>query len=141
VANEKPRGASIVVWRMGRGGREYLVLHRSHVGGADFAGEWAWTPPAGARLPGEPLDVAARRELREEAGLDVPITPTNVGSEEWAIFVAEAPDDAAVTLDQEHDGFDWLPAEEAATRCLPSFVGESISRVAEWLDRDSGASA
>ena len=52
VAREKPYGASILVWRRAGAGREWLVLHRAHHG-RDYAGDWGWTPPAGARLPGE----------------------------------------------------------------------------------------
>jgi len=50
------------------GGWEYLPLHRAHRG-AGYAGDWAWTPPSGARLPGEPVLAGALRELKEEAGI------------------------------------------------------------------------
>jgi 8-oxo-dGTP pyrophosphatase MutT (NUDIX family) len=36
--------------------------------GPDYAGACAWTPPSGARLPGEPVEDCARRELRDETG-------------------------------------------------------------------------
>jgi 8-oxo-dGTP pyrophosphatase MutT (NUDIX family) len=68
VSREKPYGASVVVWRYIDGEREFLLLHRRAPGGPDFAGDWAWTPPGEARLPGESIDQTARRELREETG-------------------------------------------------------------------------
>lgn len=57
VAPEPPHGACVVVRRAAG---EYLVLHRAHLG-RDFAGDWAWTPPAGSRQPGEPVLAAALR--------------------------------------------------------------------------------
>jgi 8-oxo-dGTP pyrophosphatase MutT (NUDIX family) len=135
VSAERPYGASVVVWRRGAGKREFLVLHRRHAGGADFEGDWAWTPPSGARLPGEALHDAACRELLEEAGLELAFEPSDLGSEEWAVFVAEAPADARVVLDEEHDRFVWLPAAEAAAKCLPPLVGRTLLAVDEWLDQ------
>jgi 8-oxo-dGTP pyrophosphatase MutT (NUDIX family) len=132
VSPENPYGASIVVWRRATGGPEFLVLHRKHHG-PDFEGDWAWTPPLGARLPGEALEDAARRELLEEAGLDLPLAPTELGSDDWAVFLAEAPADAGVVLDDEHDRFDWLPADEASAKCLPSLVARTLVAVDKRL--------
>jgi predicted metal-dependent hydrolase/ADP-ribose pyrophosphatase YjhB (NUDIX family) len=134
IATEKPFGCSIVVWRAGTQGREYLVLHRSAAGGPDYEGEWAWTPPSGARLPGESPDETARRELHEEAGLDLPIVATDLGREEWALYVAEATSDAEVVLDAEHDRFRWVSAEEAERICLPAMVGSTIRAVENRLE-------
>jgi 8-oxo-dGTP pyrophosphatase MutT (NUDIX family) len=135
VSSEKPYGASVIVWRSAQTGREFLVLHRRAAGDTDFEGDWAWTPPSGARLPDESLVDAARRELLEETGLDLSFTPTEAGGDEWAVFVAEAPVDASVVLDDEHDRFAWLPAQEAAAKCLPRIVGQQLEAVAAWLAR------
>jgi predicted metal-dependent hydrolase/ADP-ribose pyrophosphatase YjhB (NUDIX family) len=133
VAGEKPYGCSVVVWRARPAGREYLVLHRRHAGPPEFEGEWAWTPPSGARQPDEPLVDAARRELGEETGLELPLVP--VEAEDWAVFVAEAPVDAEIVLDQEHDRFRWVSAAEAVRLCLPASVGESVAAVDAWLSK------
>ncbi len=79
VARERPYGASVLVWRKPEGARQWLILHRKHHG-ADYEGEWAWTPPSGARRPGEPLDRCAQRELCEETGLTLRLERTELGS-------------------------------------------------------------
>jgi SAM-dependent methyltransferase/8-oxo-dGTP pyrophosphatase MutT (NUDIX family) len=121
VSDAPPFGATIVVFRRQGAATEVLLLHRAHHG-PDYAGEWAWTPPAGARLPGEPIEVCAQRELREETGLDLPLQPTECGSAEWPHYLAEAPGDAAIRLDVEHDRFEWAAADEAPLRCLPDLT-------------------
>ncbi|NUS58577.1 MAG: NUDIX domain-containing protein, partial [Streptomycetaceae bacterium] len=68
IADDDPRGAGVVTRRPTGGGTEYLLLHRHHEGPA-YEGDWAWTSPSGARLPGEPVLTGALRELGEEAGL------------------------------------------------------------------------
>lgn len=135
VSDEKPYGASVIVWRRDGVGREFLLLHRRAAGGIDFEGDWAWTPPSGARFPGEALEDAARRELLEETGLELPFESSGHSGDDWGVFVAEAPPDARVVLDDEHDRFVWLPAAEAAAKCLPPRVGRTLLAVDEWLDR------
>jgi predicted metal-dependent hydrolase len=140
VAREAPYGCSVVVWRRHGGKREYLVLHRRAPGDAAYEGDWAWTPPSGARLPGESLDEAVRRELHEETGLRLPIEGTDLGRDEWAIYVAEAPSGAAIVLDAEHDRFRWVDAGEAERICLPAMVGASIGAVERRLSSGHGSS-
>lgn len=128
VAQDHPHGATVVVRRPGTAGWEYLVLHRAHEG-PDFAGDWAWTAPAGCRLPGEPVEPGALRELAEESGIvDVAIWAVDL-SGRWAAFAAEVDVEQLVTLDAEHDRYEWLSAAEAVARILPASVAEQIRRV------------
>jgi 8-oxo-dGTP pyrophosphatase MutT (NUDIX family) len=115
IARERPYACCVVVWREAENRRGFLLLHRLAAGGASYEGEWAWTPPSGARQPGEAPDAAAARELEEEIGLTLPLTPLleASASEDVALYVAQAQADAEVVLDDEHDRFQWLPLEEA----------------------------
>jgi 8-oxo-dGTP pyrophosphatase MutT (NUDIX family) len=131
VSAERPFACCIVVWREGTEGRQFLLLHRLAPGGPDFAGAWAWTPPSGARWPGEQPDAAAARELHEETGLTVPLTAVpEAPSADVALYVARAPSDAEVMLDAEHDEFVWLPLERAAAMCFPSEVAVGLRNAA-----------
>jgi 8-oxo-dGTP pyrophosphatase MutT (NUDIX family) len=125
IAKEKPFGACVVVYRESAEGPEFLIMHRGH-DGPDYEGDWAWTPPAGARFPGEDIHACAQRELKEETGLDLPIALASAPDEAWAAFVAKAPPDAAIVLNEEHDRFEWLSADAALARCQPQIVRAEI---------------
>jgi 8-oxo-dGTP pyrophosphatase MutT (NUDIX family) len=132
IAKDKPYGVSVVVWRQAGSDPEWLVLHRAHEG-PEYAGDWAWGPPAGARLPGEDPQACAERELREETGLELECRLTTCGNDEWSVYEAEAPADAEVVLSPEHDAHRWLPADTAAALCLPQQVADSILAVSAGL--------
>ena len=136
IAREPPFASCVVVWREVDNGREFLLLHRVAPGGADYDGDWAWTPPAGARQPGETPDAAAVRELAEETGITVPPTPAPeaVGSGDVAHYVVQVAPDAEVVLDEEHDRFLWLPLDEALPRCLPPAVATGLAEAAAWIE-------
>ena len=132
ISPEPPFGTTIVVYRNAKQGIEYLLLHRAHDGAA-YEGEWAWTPPSGARLPGEPVDLCAQRELLEETGLTLPLHATGHGVDSWAIYFAEATNGDTVTLDAEHDRYEWVSLEVALERCLPVVVADAVAYVAQRL--------
>jgi 8-oxo-dGTP pyrophosphatase MutT (NUDIX family) len=134
-AQEPPHGASVIVHRRGKEGLELLILRRAHIGPArgnepSDLGDWTWTPPAGARLPSEPVGLCAQRELLEETGLVLPLRLTEAGSPLWRVFTAEARPDARVVLDDEHDAYAWVDLAEALRRCRPQRVADQI-RVAQ----------
>ncbi len=127
VADEPPYGATAVVFRREGDGIEILLLHRSE-NGPDYEGDWAWTPPSGARQPEEAIDACARRELWEEAGLAAALQPVADGPESWRVYVAEVGGNARVQLhDPEHDRFIWTDPEHAVRVCLPDVVREGLS--------------
>jgi dATP pyrophosphohydrolase len=130
-ARQRPLGASVVVWRQGETGREWLLLRRRHAPGPD----WKWTPPSGARDGEEPVEECARRELSEETGLSLELEATPCNGDEWVVFAAEAPPGTQVVLDDEHDDFAWLPLDEALARCRPQVVADGLACVAASRDR------
>lgn len=137
IAPDDPRGSTVVVRRpatgaphgLGHAGEgdppvELLLLHRN-ANGPDFEGDWAWTSPAGARQPGEPVFTAALRELAEETGLQSPDVFALDLSGWWAVFAVDLDRDAAVHLvDPEHDRFEWLTADSCRRRVLPAWVAD-----------------
>ena len=128
--------AAVAVWRRNENGIEWLVLHRSHFT-PEFAGDWAWGPPGGGCDPGERAEACARRELREETGLDAACVATECSREsgrtpgdDFVMFHAEVPPGAEVVLSWEHDAYRWLPLDEARALCLPAYVGDQLACVA-----------
>jgi 8-oxo-dGTP pyrophosphatase MutT (NUDIX family) len=83
----------------------------------------SWEAVHGSIEPGERPDQAAVREVREETGLEVerlyhvgvqPFYIGAIGIVSLAVcFAAIVDDSSRVLLADEHDGFDWLTAEEA----------------------------
>jgi 8-oxo-dGTP pyrophosphatase MutT (NUDIX family) len=131
VAKEPPHGASVIVHRRGPRGLELLILRRAHLGPdapdePSSVGDWTWTPPAGCRLPSEPVGLCAQRELLEETGLVLPLRLTEAGSPQWRVFTAQARPDARVVLNDEHDAYAWVDLAEALRRCRPQLVADQI---------------
>jgi 8-oxo-dGTP pyrophosphatase MutT (NUDIX family) len=127
IAREDPRGSTVVVRRRVDDYLQTLLLHRAHHG-PEYAGDWAWTPPSGARLPGEPVYRAALRELAEEAGIaGVEPAPVDL-SGPWAAFVVDVPGDIEIDLvDPEHDRWEWVGVEAARRRVLPAVVADGLA--------------
>ena len=132
ISPEPPHGAMIVVYRCSEGRPEFLLLHRRH-NGADYEGDWAWTPPSGARYPGEPVDGCARRELEEETGLILQPTRVSTGSAEWPAYVVEVSADTPIQLCPEHDRYVWLPFDETSSRLAPAVVRDNFATAASTL--------
>lgn len=132
VSREPPYGSAAIVYRHVRGRPEFLLLHRRH-SGPDFAGDWAWGPPSGARCPAESVDRCAERELLEETGLHLLVSRVETGSVDWCTFLAEAPASSEIQLSAEHDRYVWLPIDQAVALVAPETVKAQLLAVAHCL--------
>jgi 8-oxo-dGTP diphosphatase len=102
--------------------RRCLLLRRS-AANHGFVGYWEW--PGGKLDPGEEFADGLRREVREEAGLEIELTAL-AGATQFEmpagsviLLCLEArPLTTVVRLSREHDDFAWLPLEEVAQRNL-----------------------
>lgn len=137
----KPRSAGILLWRRGAAGTEVLL---AHFGGPLWARKdaGAWSIPKGLVEPGETAEEAARREYREELGLDPPealVAMREVrqpGGKRVQAFAAEGDLDPAAVKPgtfamewppgsgrtrhfPEVDRVGWFGLEDAAAKILP----------------------
>ena len=131
ISPEPPTGAMIVVYRRDSGQPTFLLLHRKMFG-PDFVGDWAWGPPSGARYPGEDIDACAARELMEETGLSLSLIQVCGDAANWYVYLAET-DYTEPRLSNEHDRFDWLPYDEAASRIAPEIVRTEFASAVSQL--------
>lgn len=119
MRNEKSAG--FIVFRRDSGGLMYLLLQNSS--------KFFWDFPKGHISPGEGEEAAARRELKEEAGI-TEIVPVSGFREQVSysytfrdelihkdliMFAGEVPDEKVV-LSWEHSDFAWLKFEDARER-------------------------
>jgi lipoyl(octanoyl) transferase len=112
----------------------YLLLHRTR---HEF-----WQPVTGTVEPGESIEDAARREVREETGQILEIEPLDlrqsfVIDEDYlgsplplfadeTAFLAEAPAPLVQLSTEEHDAYEWLTLDEALERIRWSDDREAI---------------
>lgn len=128
-----PKSVQVFLFREGRSGREFLLLHRT-----DSRGGF-WQPVTGRVEPGETEAETAGREVAEETGVvsgqsAVPLNfvhryplkeewlvnypPGTTHNEEYA-FAVSVPPDAEIRIDPtEHDAFVWLPLEAALEKLV-----------------------
>ena len=137
-ANPKP-AAAVLLERQADGDAEPSVLLLKRAVEPGF-GEWDL--PAGYLDPGESFEMAARRETREESGIEVELVqltgvyhsrPANAVS---AVFRARALDSgAAVKTDAESSDHTWVARSEVPS-WLPRMAFASMaSALAEWAAR------
>jgi predicted NUDIX family NTP pyrophosphohydrolase len=130
-----PESAGIVAYRWCNGQLQVLLVHPS----GNYNRRAPWSIPKGIPQPGESLEQAARRETREETGVEVAaITP--LGSVTYRksrktihAFAAEvAPDTVARCASWEVDAAEFLPLPEALRRIHPD-QAPLLERLAAYL--------
>jgi dATP pyrophosphohydrolase len=127
-------------------GWKILVLQRAN----DTRCPSAWETVHGRLDKDERPEDGARRELREETGLEltrlynitvIPFYLHSFGSVQLAIcFAAFVAEPAEVRLGSEHQKFEWLSVDEAADRFVWPRERESVDHIKRLLSTgDAGA--
>lgn len=114
---QKPFGLAVKAVIVDDEGRS-LLIRRSRAN-RNFVGQWEW--PGGKSDPGEAFDVALKREVLEESGLEVEITGVAgaIAYEMPAVHVVLLCLETRVVggelkLSEEHDQFAWVPFQQYA---------------------------
>lgn len=134
-ANPKPAAGVLLERRTDASVEPSILLLRRAVD----PGRGGWDLPAGYLDPGESFEMAARRETREEAGIEVEIVAlagvyhSPAANAVTAVFRARALDAAApVDLDAESSDHAWVARSQIAG-WLPKIAFPSMaSAISDW---------
>jgi 8-oxo-dGTP pyrophosphatase MutT (NUDIX family) len=140
-SNPKP-AAAVLLERRSEGAAEpsVLLLRR-----AVEPGYGAWDLPAGYLDPGESFEMAARREAREESGIDVELLAlagvyhSPSANAVTAVFRGRAVDGSSdVRIDHESSEHAWVTRSDVPA-WLPRMAFASMaSALADWADAQAG---
>lgn len=130
---QREKSAGAVIFH--RPSREFLILHYP-------GGHWDFVK--GNVEKGEQEEDAAVREAKEETGLGIKIIPGfkehiryiyrhgDLVSKEVVFFIAEAKE-KDVDLSEEHQGFKWLPFDEALKQITYKNSQDVLKKAREFL--------
>ena len=154
------RSAGAVIYRETKKGREYLLLHhpdsrrngklmpsdarRSREAGRSVSGHWDF--PKGHVEKGERTEETVRREVREESGIrSMDFVPgfketiryfVKIGEERRLKFVAfflARTREKKVKISFEHQGYAWLPYEQAYARATYAGAKQVLKKADQFL--------
>jgi len=89
-----------------------------------------WCPPGGVQDEGEPLDETARRETREETGLDVEVVEElgkvigPITGKPHTVFLCSATGGSPKPRPPETTDVKWVPYGELSRLLIPPFIRE-----------------
>ncbi len=134
-SNPKPAAAVLLERNAGGGGEPSVLLLRRAV----EPGLGDWDLPAGYLDPGESFEMAARRETREEAGIDVELIGlagvyhSPAANAVTAVFRGRAVDpDAPVAIDFESSDHAWVRRSEVPEWRSRMAFASMASALADW---------
>ena len=135
---EKHYSAGIVVYRKQESNIEYLILHYA---------KGHWDLPKGHLELGETNEEAALRELEEETGLEIAITPGFEESFSYifiedgqmidktvSFFVGQAEKDNVI-LSDEHIDYKWLSLNDALNKLTYENACDILQKVHVFLKK------
>ena len=118
VMNTKPFNLAVRAMIIDDKGRCLLVRRSTH--NKSYVGAWEW--PGGKAEPGEAFDVAVRREVAEEVGLQVELSGVagafhiEMAHMRLAVLCMVAKVcGGELRLSEEHDEYTWAPLAELST--------------------------
>jgi len=147
---EKSAGA--VIFKVEKGEPKYLLLQHPSMRSGQAAADY-WNSPKGLIEKGEDEREAAVREIKEETGLsdiefiegfrerdhylfrrksEKPGHKAGFTIKDVFFYLARAKDDA-VKISWEHQGYEWLPYEEAMKRLKYPGIKRVLQRAHEFL--------
>jgi dihydroneopterin triphosphate diphosphatase len=141
MADIRADGIAVYVYRVVNGDYEFLQIHRTDATGVY---KRSWQIVYGGIEAGETAVQAALREMREEISL-APVAMFQVEYLEsfylrprdfvlvMPVFAAEVGADAVPTLNQEHDGFRWIPAGQIKENFMWRTQREALGVILEEL--------